>query len=1114
MSLRPTALAFAVFLSLALPCQASYATTTPAAVADPANSAPYLRFPSAHGEQLVFTAEGDLWLAALQGDLAQRLTSFRGEESQAAISPDGKQVAFLANYDGPNEVYVMPLTGGLPRRLSFESTGSAVLGWSAQGEVMYSVQSAVGPNLQRVIKLVSPTTLQRRTLPLHDVAEASVDASGKTLFFSRLGLSTRFDNARGYRGGAMAQIWRYELGSDKEASLLSSSDAVDKQPMWFQGRVYFISDRDGSDNLWSMLPNGSDAKQLSFERAFDVRNASLNAKAGQIVYQLGADVKMLDIASGKANALQLRLQSDFEQVRERIIAQPLDYLTHTNLGHNGERVALTVRGKIFVVGLSSSRRQEVLIPPGSRAKNAVLAPDGKTVYAIVDASGEQEIWRFSITGGLQQAKQLSSGAPSYRMDIALSPDGKKLAHFSKEGQIWILDLLTNKNTLVQELRASDVNKVQWSSNSAMLAITRDALLRPLSQVWLHDLASGQLVQVTSDKYSAHSPSFSPDGNWLYLIGERTFQALSSSPWGDRQMGPFFDKRGKIYAYALQPGLQFPFQAKTELDGTSNQTLAKNAVKKADASGAASGVVSGAASGAANKANLANVAERLYEVPAPAANYRTLENDGKRLYWLEAEAGSENQKRATLKSLLIDNSGATSETLVSEVSELSLSGDQKKLLVQKFAREGAGDLLLLDAGSRVTDAAKQTINLKNWSLSTQPALEWQQMFDDAWRMQRDFFFDSKMRGLDWQQMRQKYRPLLARVRDKYELNDLLAIMMSELGALHSQIAPGDVRKAEPLRVPSFLGAVFERVATGYRIEHIYRFDNELPHERSPLAQHDFQIGDVITHINSHSVLQADDIAPLLSNQIGQQVLINYLHQGQAKSAVVTPVNAERNMALRYGDWEWARQQQVAKTSQGRIGYLHLRQMLGGDLNAFAREFYANLDREGLIIDVRRNNGGNIDSWIVEKLLRRAWGYWQRRNGAIETHPQQSFRGHLVVLADELTYSDGETFVAAVKALGLGTVIGKRTSGAGVWLSDENHLLDKGRARAAETPQYILQSGQWHIEGVGVAPDIKVDNFPHASYMGKDAQLDAALEFLSKKIKESPLQKLQAQPIPKK
>ncbi|MBI3228614.1 MAG: PDZ domain-containing protein, partial [Burkholderiales bacterium] len=413
-------------------------------------------------------------------------------------------------------------------------------------------------------------------------------------------------------------------------------------------------------------------------------------------------------------------------------------------------------------------------------------------------------------------------------------------------------------------------------------------------------------------------------------------------------------------------------------------------------------------------------------------------------------------------------------------------------------------------------SKAGLALGGWQLTLQPQAEWRQMFDDAWRMHRDYLFDPKLRGLDWQQIHDKYAAFLPQVRDKYELNDLLAIMMSELGTLHSQIAPGEVRKFESNRTPAFLGAALERVANGYKIAHIYRHDNELPNEASPLAQggQDFHDGDIIIHVNNRPVAEVADIAQLLENQVGQQVLLHYLRGQQHKSAIVQPVNADRNVALRYTDWEWSRQQQVEQASQGKIGYLHLRAMTTPDLNVFVREFYAQINREGLIIDVRRNSGGNIDSWIIEKLLRRTWGFWQSRDGTQETHPQQSFRGHLVVLADELTYSDGETFAAATKALGLGPVIGKRTAGAGVWLSDDNALLDKGRARAAENAQFLIADGRWIIEGVGVAPDIEVANLPHASFEGKDAQLEAAIQWLQEKRKQAPIPALKAQPLPVK
>ncbi len=1079
-------------LASALTCNIALAAPTDL------SAAPYLRFPAAQAEQLVFTAEGDLWRASMQGGLAQRLTTHASEESQAAISLDGKWLAFVASYDGPNEAYVMPMTGGLPQRVSFEGSGVQVLGWTAQGEIMYSVQAAIGPNLQRVVKLVNPSSLERRTLPLHDVTDASLDESGKTLYFSRLGVTMRQDNARRYRGGAMAQIWRYQLDEKHDATLLSSTEAADKRPMWWQGKLYFISDRDGSDNLWVMHQDGSNARQLTHERAWEVRNPSLGQSQGKghITYQLGANLHQLDLATEKAKPIEIKLQSDFAQVRERLLPQALEYLSSFYLGASGEKVALTVRGKIVLAGLAPTRIVELATPAGSRARDAQLAPDGKSVYAIVDASGEQQIWRFALGQAEHAGVALTKDIGVYRTRFAISPDGKKLAHAGKQGELWLLDLVTGKNDVLQDLRGREVEEIVWAADSQALAITRQAEKRPVTQVWLYDLPSAHMQLVTSDKYAAHAPVFSRDGQWLYLLGERSFQATNPAPWGDRQMGPFFDKRSKIYGYALQTGLRFPFQPKNELD----------------AGNAAPATPATSSNTKKPRIEFTGLAQRLFEVPAPAGNYRQLDTDGKRLYWLESEAGRENMQRATLKSIAIDAANPLVDSFASDISDYGISQDGKKIVLQKFSRTAPGELLLVDAGPRLGDISKASLHLKGWQLAISPAREWQQMFDDAWRMQRDFFFDKNMRGVNWQQVREKYRPLVAQVRDKYELNDLLAIMMAELGTLHSQIYKGDVRHSEEIRAQSYLGGVLQRQNDGYRIAHIYRQDAELPNERGPLAQHDFQVGDLITSINQRPLAKVDDIAQLLLNQAGQPVLIDYQRQGIAKAAVVQPINLERNGALRYGDWEWSRQQQVERASQGRIGYLHLRAMYPFDLNVFVREFYANVGRDGLIIDVRRNSGGNIDSWIIEKLLRRAWGFWQTRDGMLETHPQQSFRGHLVVLVDELTYSDGETFAAAIKSMGLGTVIGKRTSGAGVWLSDDNHLLDKGMARASENAQFLAKSGQWHIEGVGVEPDIKVENLPHASFQGVDAQLEAAIAHLQKQMQQAPVPTLRALPLP--
>ena len=1094
-----------------------------------ADAAAYLRFPALHGDTLVFTSEGDLWASPAHGGRAQRLTTHAAEESRSAISPDGKWLAFSAAYEGPIEAYVMPIGGGVPKRVSFEGNVAFVIGFTPQGEVLYSAQNQTGPNAQRVISAVNPATLQRRVLPVAEATEASLDDSGQTLFFTRLGLMLSNDNAKKYRGGLAAQIWRYDLKKDGEAVRLSQNHkGSDKQPMWWQGRLYFISDRDGSDNLWSMQADGSDLRQLTHHKEWDVRNAAIDN--GRIVYQLGADLHLFDVAKNEDQLLSIDLPSDYDQQRTRLFKKPLNFVTNVGFAANGERVVITARGHLALAGVGQLRRVEITLPAGSRAREADLSPDGKWVYAICDATGENEIWRFPADGS-PGGSALTKGQV-HRLGLAVAPDGKKLAHYSKNGEMWLLDLVSGKDEKIDSAPLSpEYTGLTWSPNSQLLAITREQNSWDRSQLGLIDIATRKLHWLSSDKYHSHGPAFSPDGHWLYFLSNRQFQTGNAEPWGDRTMGPYFEKRGKIYAYALTPG-RFPFQNKSELDVPEAATVTPVGASSGTTPAAKPGAGTDKSSDAHGKAgegktgngvDWAGLQQRLFEVPLPGGNYLALQHDGKRLYFMEQEGG-----KTSLKTLAIDDSGAQPEVFAADVREFALSGNGKKVYFQKTGREGAGDMFIVDAGAKAPpDVSRAAVSLANWQFTIDPAQEWQQMFHDAWRMHRDYLFDPKMRGVDWVAMRAKYAALLPRVHDKRELNDLLGMMSAELGILHSQIAPGELRMADDGSVAAFLGGTFEKQADGFRITHIYRSEAELPSERAPLAQPglDIREGDVIVAVNGKPASAANDLSELLMNQTGQQVLLRvsrpapeHKHADQAaagaegkekhasaneKNWIVSPVNAERQGRLRYTDWEQGLRERVETVGQGKIGYLHLRSMIGSDMNSFVREFYANIDRDGLIIDVRRNNGGNIESWVIEKLLRRVWMIWQGRDGSISTNMQKTFRGHLVVLSDEQTYSDGETFVAGIKALKLGPVVGKRTAGAGVWLSDQNSLVDKGRARAAELAQYAVPGAEWMVEGVGVVPDIEVENLPHATFSGKDQQLDTALKLIQDRLTSDPV-----------
>jgi tricorn protease len=1078
--LRPTLLA--CVLCLALPAAASPG---------------YYRHPALGADSVVFTAEGDLWRAPLGGGEARRLTTHEGQETQAALSADGARIAFLAQYEGPGDVYVMPIGGGSPKRVSFEGGRIDVLGWTAQGEVAYSSEDLVGPTLRRVLRLVDPDSLGSRELPLHDANQVAFDDRGRILF-TRFGAHVNGDNAKAYRGGAMAQLWLFDGNTDAEARRLGTDAGMAMHtPMRLGARWYFVGNGDGHDNLWSMDAEGGDLRQHTRHGPWDVRGARSDGQ--RIVYQLGADLHLYEPSSGADTTLQLRLASDFDARRERWLERPLKHLESVSLAPKGDLLALTVRGRVALAAPGPRRRVEIATPKDSRSREAVISHNGRWVYAFNDAGGQSEIWRFAADGS-GEAKPLTSDGGHHRWRMQLAPDGRRIAHSDKTGTLYLLDLDSGRNRVIDrsEWGGDDAYRdLAWSPDSQALAFVRADSRAGRDQVLLHHLDTQRNDVLSSDRYESFAPAFSADGRWLYFLSDRHFNATPRSPWGDRNTGPGFDRRAKVYALALQAGNRFPFAAQDELSPAGAHSTSRDKE-----------------SHGADKASLPAIeaeglAARLFEVPAPPGNYAALAVDAERLYLLDR-----NGESSTLKTLSIGNQGAKPETLAADVARFELSPDRKRLAIVQRKGDADPSLLIIDAAAKLPDPLdRASVRVDDWRLSIDPIGEWKQMFSNAWRMHRDFSFDAGMRGVDWESVRKQYHPLLARVSERAELDDLLAQMIGHLGILHSQVRGADLPEDAEAPQPAMLGAVLAQTADGLRIAHIYRSDPELPTERSPLAQPgvDARDGDLIESVNGRPLRHAGELAAALHHQAGQQVLLGLRRAGKSVQTLVQPVDAGRNAQLRYQDWVQGRIAAVERSSNGRIGYLHLRAMGPNDIASFVRDFYANVDREGLIIDVRRNRGGNIDSWVIEKLLRRNWAFWQSPGRKPYWNMQQSFRGHLVVLVDALTYSDGETFAAGVKALGLGPVIGIRTAGAGIWLSDRNRLTDGGIARIAEFGQYGAD-GRWLIEGRGVDPDIEVDNLPHESYGGRDRQLEAAIEQLLQRLRESPVEQPAAQPIP--
>lgn len=1056
----------------------------------------YYRQPAIHKDTIVFVAEGDLWRVPISGGVASRLTTHGGDEELPAISPDGKSIAFVGQYEGPSEVYVMPLAGGAPTRLTWDAGKISFVGWTPDGKVLVSTNAYSTMPAQQLIVL-DPAgkggAVSYKRVPLAQAADGVYSPPGKTLYFTRLPFQG--SHTKRYKGGTAQNLWSFTEGDAEARPLTANYNGTSKNPMWWQDRVYFASDRDGTMNVWSMRPGGSDVKQHTRHTGWDVATPSLSD--GKIAYQLGADLHVYDIAADQDRRIPVRLDSDFDQTREHWVKSPIDYLSSAHLSHDGAKVALTARGRVFVVPAKQGRLVEVTRKDGVRYRDAVFLPDNKSALALSDESGEVELWKFPANG-LGTGEQWTKDGEVLRYEAIPSPNGKLIAHHDKNQRLFVYDIANKTNQKIDESSIDDFADLAWSPDSRWLAYAApaDNLFR---RIRIYDTTAKKRVEVTTDRFDSFSPAWSADGKWLYFLSDRNLHSIVKSPWGNYQPEPFLDKQTKVYQLALKDGLRSPFTPDDELHEI--QESAKKDDKKLGKNDKKDQPDEPKKKVPAIAIELDGLQARLREVPVPAGNYKNLTVNDKAIFWTASAAG---ETTVNVMALTIGNDNLDPKTVATGIRSYEMSGNGKKLLVRK-----AKSLYVVDATAAPADLAKHGVDLAGWSLSVIPREEWKQMFAEAWRLERDYFYDRGMHGVDWPAVRKKYEPLVERVSTRAELSDLIAQMVSELSALHIFVRGGDMRKGDDTVAPSLLGARLVRAAdaNGYRVDYVYKTDPDEPNLASPLARPEVRVkeGDVIESVDGVPTLSVPDIGQLLRHKADRQVLLKVKSAAKpaSREVIVRPMSVTAAANLRYLDWEYTRRLQVEQSGSGQIGYVHLRAMGGSNFTEFAKGFYPVFTRQGLIVDVRANRGGNIDSWIISRLMRKAWFYWSQRVGQkAEWNMQYAFRGHIAVLCDEFTASDGEAFCEGIKRLKLGEVIGTRTWGGEIWLSASNFLVDRGIATAAEYGVYGPE-GVWLIEGHGVDPNIVVDNLPHATFLGKDAQLEAAIGYLRRRIDEHPV-----------
>ena len=1043
----------------------------------------YYRFPTVHSETIYFSAEGDIWKVSIKGGVAQRITTHPGEESNPRISPDGKTLAFSATYEGPTEVYSMPVEGGLPKRWTYEADASIVAGWTTDGELFYTTTAySTLPDRQTV--KINLKTKEISQYPLSQASEAAFSGDGNTIFFVRPAYHGNV--TKRYMGGTARKIWKYTAGSAEAIQLSDEYKGESHHPMWWNSRVYFITDRDGIMNIWSMAEDGKDYRQHTNQKDFDVRYASMYE--GNIAYQVGADIWLYNIDTGIEQKLDISLSSDLDQMREKWVQNPEQYITSVHAHPQGEKIVLTARGRVFVAPQGEGRLVQLSRKEGVRYRDAVFSADGKDVITLSDESGEFEFMQIPANG-IGPHKALTGDGEILRFRAYPSPDGSKIAYRDLNNDLWLLDQGTKKQKLISTNREG-INGVSWSPDSRWIAFSQVAD-NTFTQILLYGLSGENHIELTTDRANSTNPVWSHDGKWIYFISDRNFQSLVGSPWGTRQPEPYFDRKEKIYHISLQGNLRSPFKPDDELYKPVKEESEKDIKVVVDAK---------------------NIKERIRELPLDPGNYSSLAVNKDAVYFL-SRTGSGRDSKRNLMALKIDNKGKKPVSIVEDVSNVEMTSDTKMLLIVKDR-----NYFVVKAGtSAVSKLNDFKVDLSGWTFKMDTREDWRQLFTDAWRMERDYFYDPNMHNVDWDAMYRKYLPLVDRITTRNELSDLIGRYVGELSVLHTSVRGGDLRRGpDNISVPA-LGAKFARdeKVGGFKIEYIYKSDPDYPDALSPLADPVLGIseGDILTHINGDPVVNEIHPGALLRNKSGKQVHLKLISKTDNKPYETVVTTMTRESGLRYNDWEYSRRLEVEKKGEGKIGYVHLRAMGSGDIAQWYKDFYPVFDRQGLIIDVRHNNGGNIDSFILEKLLRKAWFYWQYRNKKPAWNMQYAFRGHIVVLCDQNTASDGEAFCDGFRRLGLGKTIGMRTWGGEVWLGSQNRLSDNGLARAPMNGVYGPE-GEWLIEGVGFIPDIEVDNLPFETFNGTDAQLDAAIKHLEELIKEDPREVPDPPPHPDK
>lgn len=1045
----------------------------------------YLRFPTLYQDRIVFVAEDDLWQVASEGGRAERLTAGVGEVRSPRFSPDGAWLAFMGREEGPNEVYLMSSQGSEAKRLTFQGV-SNVVGWSPTGDAIIFASSASSAHSREdMLYALSPQGGEARQLAVGMANAISYGPHSGVVIGRNIGEPARWKR---YRGGTAGYLWCDVDGSGEFRRLLRLTGNM-ASPCWVGERIYFLSDHEGSGNIYSCTPEGEDVQRHTRHEDFYARN--LESDGRRLVYHAGADLYLFDPQSNLTQQVSISLPSARTQLSRKFVPV-FRYLQEYTLHPEGQATALVVRGKTFSMGNWEGPVLQHGDSDGVRHRLVSWLKDGKRLVAVQDAGGAERLVIFSPEEK-EERRVLDEVEFGHALTMVVSPTENVVAIANQRHELLLVELENGEQQLIDRNEHMPIKGIAWSPDGRWLAYGFALTAQRVAiKLFGGETPTGHIITrpTLQDAY----PAFDPDGKYLYFIGQRVFNPVPDN----LEFGWSFPRGEKPYAILLRRDLRSPFVAAArvavgkEEKGEETRTNEENGAKdeKAGDSGGTRPFT----------IDLEGIEKRIVPFPVAEGKYgrvRGLKGKALLLSFPLSSGGHEERGHEGGGQLgRYDFETLKYEVLADGVNNFEVSRDGKMVLYRTRNR-----LRVFKAGEKPGKGEsgdrpnRETgwLDLNRVKVSVLPREEWKQMFAEAWRLQRDYFWAEDMSGVDWPAVYARYAPLVERVGSRAELSDLFWEMHGELGTSHAYEMGGEYRKG-PHYGQGYLGAdwQYDPASDRYRFARIIEGDPAESRETSPLNAPgiNVRVGDAVLAVNGQRVDRTRSPQELLVNQAGceVQLTIEDGESGEVRAVTVKALSSEQ--PARYREWVERNRERVHEISQGRVGYIHIPNMGKSGFAEFHRGFLSEYDAPALLIDVRWNGGGNVSGLLLNKLARRRLGYDFLRWDTPMPYPSVSPRGPMVTLTNEHAGSDGDIFCHSFKLMGLGPLIGKRTWGGVIGYMRDHKLVDGTVITEPECSFWFKDVG-WSVENYGTDPDIEVDIAPQDYVRGADPQLERAI-----------------------